>query len=163
MGAQKSLSATTLPYHVFGLTHPRRSCGDPHQAALNDTVTARGRAQCTVDDRIRFIVLLDEGDVSADPDQVSHFPDEVVRVPVRRVRHLVELAVVRLAVVPRLPVVDHDGQCMRMHDPLTSGVRCALPPGDQAQLLPSGGLRTLYSDFAPSIAGAKSELGVRSV
>src|SRR5215212_2927099 len=109
MGAQKSLSATTLPYHVFGLTHPGRSCGDPHQAALNDTVTARGRAQRTVDDRIRFIVLLDEGDISVDPDQVSHFPDEVVWVPVRRVCHFVELAVVGFAIVPiHSPVIGHE-------------------------------------------------------
>src|SRR5215218_10991649 len=110
MRAQKSLSATTLPYHVFGLTHPGRSCGDPHQAPLNDTVTARGRAQCTVDDRIRFIVLLDEGDVSVDPDQVSHFPDEVVWVPVRRICHFVELAIVEFAIVPvRSPVIGHEG------------------------------------------------------
>src|SRR5215218_10669647 len=124
MRAQKSLSATTLPYHVFGLTHPGRSCGDPHQAPLNDTVTARGRAQCTVDDRIRYIVLLDEGDVSVDPAQVSHFPDEVVWVPVWRVCHFVELAVVRFAAVPvRLPVIGHESQCMRMHEMLTSSGR----------------------------------------
>jgi hypothetical protein len=61
-----------------------------------------------VDDGIRFVVLLDEGDVSADPDEVSHFPDEVIWVAVRCVGHLVKLAVVRWAVgLVLLPVVDH--------------------------------------------------------
>src|SRR5215203_5219266 len=34
------------------------------------------------------------------PDQVSHFPDEVVWVPVRRICHFVELAIVEFAIVP---------------------------------------------------------------